>query len=153
VAVPRLSDLRQAAGEARFESGTIGTIRRMIADGSLPPRECVLTGEPTEGVCYVKIQCESVWIRSTGTSNWWLILLVPILPFWSLLRVLTLQAPGRTREYLGRDTFVSVPVSVCNVQQDRLRWMSPWELSRLLRKIPIYAKLLDEYRGARLSVD
>jgi hypothetical protein len=52
VPVPRLSELRQAAGQGAFEAGIVDTIRRMIADGELPPWNAVCCdGQHSERPC------------------------------------------------------------------------------------------------------
>lgn len=59
VAVPSLSRLRAAAGLNSYESGTIDTIRRMLAEGTLPWGEtCAESGWPTKDVIELAVQCE-----------------------------------------------------------------------------------------------
>jgi hypothetical protein len=150
VAVPLLSKLRQAAGQRPFESGTIDTIRRMIAEGSLPPsRQCALTGRPTDDVAQVQVECERVWKRGPKTKAGWTFFALAFLIgiFWFVWLWLWWDLLNRKPEELGRDTVVWIPLRVCADQQHRLRRMGQWRLRRLLRQVPIYAQLLNEYPG------
>jgi hypothetical protein len=154
VPVPRLSDLRDAAGQRRFETNTIDTVRRMIAEGTLPPsRECMLSGQTTDDIARIYVECERIWSRESGRKGWTFIFTAFFLPFWWLWIILSARMLDQRPEDFGRNTEVSIPIRVCREQQSRLRHMGSWELSELLRRIPIYAKLLDEYRGAKLSVE
>ena len=52
-----------------------------------------------------------------------------------------------------RETIVEVPLRVCGEFHGGLsrRWMKR-KLRRLLRTVPVYARLLDEYPAARITV-
>jgi hypothetical protein len=154
VAIPQLSQLRKAVGRAAFEAGIVDTIRRMIADGELPPRNvCLVTGRFTKDTADVVVQCERVWKRGPGKATWAFAIFAAIfLPFWVLWIMLDHYSGKEKRQELGRDTLVRIPLRVCAECNDRLRRMSQWRLRRLLRTVPVYASLLKEYPGARIIV-
>lgn len=54
----------------------------------------------------------------------------------------------------GRETVVRVPLPVCDLCQKRVsRTKNQRKLHALLRTVPIYAQLLDEYPDAQVIVD
>ncbi len=153
VSVPALSELRQAAGERPFESGIVDTIRRMIAEGSLPQtRECALTGRLTDDVVEVEVECQRLWKRGPKKLGWGCVLSALILPCWPLWLLLGWALLDEKREELGRALVVRIPLRVCRDRQDGLRRMSQRRLRRLLQHVSVYAKLLHEYPGARMWI-
>jgi hypothetical protein len=149
VTVPSLSKLRAAAGIGSYESGTIDTIRRMLAEGTLPWGEtCAVTGRPTRDVIRIEVQCEH--LHSPEDPVRFALLLGLCVGPWA-----TLLLYGRGRDQpQGRDTVVTVPLLVCREYQIGLdRWWKKRGLRRLLRTVPVYARLLDEYSKATLAMD
>jgi hypothetical protein len=147
VPVPSLSKLRATAGIGSYETGTIDTIRRMLDQGTLPwGGDCAVSGRPTRDVLQVKVQCERLHVPKDH-ARYALLLAVCAGPLWALLAVGSRQRPTH-----GRDTVVVVPLRVCCEYH---RGLSPWwmrrKLRRLLRGVPVYARLLDEYPGATIS--
>jgi hypothetical protein len=147
VQVPRLSALRERAGQGAYESGTIDTIRRMIAEGTLPwGVACAVSRRPTGDVIELNVQCERLYHRGGGRGKSLLLLLSPLLYLVEARR----EADG---ELVGRDTTVRVPLRVAgDFHRDLARRASQRRLRRLLRSVPIYARLLDEYPRATVTV-
>ena len=145
VPVPRLSALRTQAGLGAYESGPIDTIRRMIAEGALPwGKVCAVSGRPTDDVIELHVQCERSY-SPRGSSPL-------VLYFWPLLALID-GARSERREILGRDTVVCVPLRVAQDFHHRLaRRTGQRTLRRLLRGVPVYARLLQEYPQARVTV-
>lgn len=154
VTVPRLSALRQAAGQGAFEAGIVDTVRRGIATGELPSiRQCALTGEVTDDTVEVLVVCERKWLRGPGKRRWaFAILTVLFLPFWPLWILLSWALLDEKREELGRNTVVRLPLRVRGDQRVQVMRLSQRRLRRLLRMEPVYAKLLEEYPGATMRV-
>jgi hypothetical protein len=148
VPVPSLSKLRATAGIGSYETGAIDTIRRMLEQGALPWGDaCAVTGRPTRDVLQVEVQCERLHVPK-DPARFALLLAVCGGPLWAMMAFGSRQRPTH-----GRDTVVVVPLRVCCEYHVGL---SPWwmrrKLRRLLRSVPVYDRLLDEYRGATISV-
>ncbi len=147
VIVPPLSQLRATTGVGAYESGVLDTIQRMIRDGSLPWGEtCAVSGWPTDGVLDLVVHCERVHLPRPNSKL--MILFAPLFP------ALVLQAMSdEGREPVGRETSVTVPLRVAPEFHRRLaRKWSPGKLKRLLKTVPIYATLLDQYPEATIEV-
>jgi hypothetical protein len=130
-----------------YESGVIDTIRRMIADGSLPWGEtCMVSGSPTDEVLDVVVHCERV--HAARESSKLMVLFALLSPILALLAL-----REERREPLGRETSVSVPLRVSSPFHRKLaRRGSRGELRRLLRSVPVYAELLDRYPDATVEI-
>ena len=62
-------------------------------------------------------------------------------------------ATGKQEDAHGRDTAVEVPLRIHREFHRGLsRWWMRRKLRRLLRTVPVYARLLDEYPKATLAV-
>jgi hypothetical protein len=146
--VPRLSQLRVMAGEGAYEAGTIDTILRMLDEGTLPWREtCAITGRPTRDVIEVYVECEKV--HSSSNHGGWLFLAVMLLGWMAVL----LKGAVKEHDPQGRETRVRTPLRVeRDVQAVVLKMKSQRKLRRLLRQVPIYARLLDAYPEATIVV-
>lgn len=153
VAVPRLSELRQRVGLAAYESGIIDTIHRMVNTGELPyGNECVISGMQTTDAFVLRVECERKWIKGAGKRRFLFLFLLPLLPFWLIWLAVAKTLADEPREELGRDTSVDVPLRVhCDFHAQLRKTKSQRELQRLLRTVPIYAKLLDEYPHAKIA--
>ncbi len=153
VRVPRLSQLRQLAGQGAYEAGTIDTINRMIRDGELPPGDtCAVSGLPTSDSYELYVQCESKWIKGPGTGRYlFVIFTIVFLPFWIIWVLLGKALLDEERRELGRDRSVYTPLRVRQEHHQQLHSMrSQSKLRKLLRDVPIYAKLLDEFPRAKI---
>jgi hypothetical protein len=135
-------------GRDAYEAGVINTIERLIRTGQLPYGDtCALSGWPTKDIFELLVECERPWVKRVGGTALPLQILValisPILLFWR----------GEVRaETHGRETMIRVPLRVRQEHHGRLRrTRSQRKLRRLLRTVPIYARLLDEYPEAYIS--
>lgn len=152
VAVPRLSELRQRIGLAAYESGTIDTIHRMIDTSELPcGSECVISGMRTTDVFVVRVECERTWIKGPGKGRFLFVIFLLLLPFWMIWLAVAKTLSDEPRQELGRDTNVDLPLRVhCDFHGQFRKTKSQRELKKLLRTVPIYAKLLEEYPYAKI---
>ncbi len=154
VSVPSLSQLRESAGQGAYESGVIDTINRMIRDGELPHGDtCAVSGLPTSDTYRLYVQCESRWIRGPGKLRYlFTILAILFSPFRIIGGLLGKSLLDEERRELGRDRGVYTPLLVRKEYHEQLRrTRSQSKLRRLLRTVPIYADLLDEFPGARIT--
>ena len=142
VQVPSLSLLRQTAGQGAYESGAIDTIHRMLRDGALPWGEaCAVSGRPTQDLIQLVVQCERLYF--VGDQFRSRLLVLALLGPWALLASVAGKRPNETH---GRDTVVKVPLRVHRDFHGGLnRRVSQRKLRRLLRTVPVYARLLEEY--------
>lgn len=153
VRVPLLSQLRQLAGQEAYETGTIDTINRMIRDGELPFGDtCAISGLPTSDSCNLYVRCESMWTKGPGFFRHLFIIItcvaLPCTIVWALLGWALLE---ERHEEVGRDRSVCVPLRVRQEHQRRLRrTRNQAKLRKMLRTVPIYAQLLDEYPQAKI---
>jgi hypothetical protein len=151
VPVPSLSKLRTTAGLGAYESGVIDTIRRMLDEGTLPWGEtCAESGRPTQDVIQLVVQCERLQTAKDGLRSWQLA--VFLFGLWALL---VMAGRGQQHEEArGRDTFVTIPLRLQRESHRRLaRWGTQRTFRRLLKTVPVYARLLEEYPRAAIRVD
>jgi len=144
VVVPRLSDLRRSSGKGAYETSTVDVIAAMLSAQQLPwGSTCAHSEFPTEDVFDISVQCESCYDQDR--SGGWVSVLAAVL--------LGLSVPLTRRhesETHGRELVVYTPIRLrkefhvrfCKAGQRRLR--------RLLRTVPVYGRLLDEYPHARV---
>jgi hypothetical protein len=145
IRVPSLSKLRDLAGQAAYESGTIDVIRGMLDRGELPAGDrCAISGEPTADVADLYVEAERMYSRGDNRVYAWLgVLVSPIL----LLGLF--QEP---RPDVGRETVVRTPLRIASAYHPKVRRSGQRALKRWLRGVPIYARLLEEYPRARVRV-
>jgi len=146
VRVPRLSELRRQSGQAAYESGAVDRIRRMLAEGQLPPGDtCQISFRPTKDVLWVTVECETPYSR--GSYSWWSLLLIGLIS--SAAYFMAAQAETET---VGRETVLRLPLLIDAEFQPQVRRYTASRLSELLRAVPIYAQLLAEFPRARVYV-
>jgi hypothetical protein len=146
VKVPSLSRLRELAGEQPYEASTIDVILGMLKRGELPAGgRCAISGEPTQDVFELHVEAERIY---TGGDN--IVYLVLALIVSPLFALGLFQKP---RPAVGRETVVPTPLRVTAAYHERVRRSSQRSLKRWLRTVPIYAKLLDEYPRAVVSIE
>jgi hypothetical protein len=135
--------LRELAGRGAYEAGTVDTIFAMIKRGELPAGStCALSGAATNDVIDLYVEAERIHVGSDRSAYVWLGLLVSPVFFGGLFQ--------KPRPDVGRQTVVPAPLRVAEAHQSRVRRAGQRALKRWLRKVPIYAKLLDEYPRARV---
>jgi hypothetical protein len=153
IQVPKLSALRCMMGKGSYETGVIDTIHRLIKNGELPWGEkCALSGQPTSDYLTFEVECERRWIKGPSIARYvccsLIVLFFPILLLWILLDK---SVFFEQKQELGRDKIIRIPLRVAQMHQSRaLRMKTQRGLRRLLRTVPVYSQLLDEYRGARI---
>lgn len=153
VRTPLLSQLRQLAGHKAYETSSIDTINRMIRDGELPFGDtCAISGLLTSDSCNLYVQCESMWIKGPGFFHHLFVAFTMLaFPFWIIWVLLGWALLDERREEVGRDRSVCTPLRICQEHHRRLRrTRSQSKLRKLLRTVPIYAQLLDEYPQAKI---
>jgi hypothetical protein len=150
--VPSLSQLRVTSGEGAYEAGTIDTILRMLDEGQLPWGEtCALSGLPTTNRIEIYVECEKLHFRADDEEVGWWAVVIAIGGWWS---VFLRSSTGLQRSYepQGRETRVATPLRVTREQEAAVTRMSQRRLRRLLRQVPIYDKLLQDYPAAKIVV-
>jgi hypothetical protein len=146
IRVPRLSELREMTGRGAYETGTIDTIHRMLAEGSLPWGDlCTISRKPTRDVMDLSVHCERVQAETDGLRA------LQVLVFlFGILAILLGQRSSRDPR--GRETTVWTPLRIAREHQRKVARASQKTLRRLLRTVPVYADLLDQYPGAGVRI-
>jgi hypothetical protein len=149
VRVPSLSKLRTMSGVGAYESGAIDTIQRMLAEGALPWGEtCAESGRPTRDLIHLVIQCERLHLPQDQHK----LALLGVLIFGWVAALVAFA--GKDREAHGRDTSICIPLRLDREYHGKLaRWGSQRKLRRLLRTVPVYGRLLEEYPRATIRVE
>jgi len=154
VDVPRLSDLRQAAGAQAYETSIIEVISRMARENALPiTDQCAVCLQPTKDYVELHVQCESQWIQHSGAGRRLFALLATlVLPFWFLWWLIADSLMREKHVERGHDRSVRVQLPACDLHQATLRQMrSQAKLKKLLRTVPLYAELLSEFPRAKVA--
>jgi hypothetical protein len=146
VRVPRLSELRTMAGRGAYETGTVDVIRRMLLEGSLPCGElCAVSGKPTQDAMDLSVHCERVQAEKDGLRA----LQMVVFLFGPLAMRLGRRSESDPH---GRETSVWTPLRVAQEHRRTVARSSQKTLRRLLRTVPVYAALLDQYPRARVEI-
>jgi hypothetical protein len=112
-----------------------------------------VTGNTANDLVEVLVECEQKWLRGTRNRRWtYAILALVFFPFRPLSMLFAWTFVDEKREELGYETTVRVPLRACRSQHDCVSRYSQRRLCRLLRTVPMYAKLLDEYPGATVHL-
>jgi hypothetical protein len=162
IRVPSLSKLRELSGIAPYESSTLDTIQGMVERGELPAGEtCALSGSPTLDTLELRVVVPIAFQRREGLAGslmtlWWAPLVsANWLPFvGSIFQVLFGQTAPVEDSLLPqhRARIVGTPLRIAAQHQAKVRGASQRRLKRLLRTVPVYAKLLDENPIVRIAV-
>jgi hypothetical protein len=154
IEVPTLSQLRMLAGKGAYEAGIADTVRRTVSSGELPKGNlCQLSGRPTENITTVYVQCEEKWKRAKESNKSYIplfVLGILSLPYY-LMRICTSKFDVET-EVLGHDVIVPAPLRVHPDSCRELNRASQRKLRRILRTVPAYEELLNEYPRAKIIV-
>jgi hypothetical protein len=146
VRVPSLGKLRELAGQPAYETSTIDVILAMLKRGELPAGgHCAISGVATDDV--IDLQVEAERMHAAGDNMKWAVL--GAICFSPIFLLVMFQKPPPD---VGRETIVPTPLRVAAAHHARVRRSSQRALKRWLRTIPVYAKLLDEYPGARVRI-
>jgi hypothetical protein len=153
VKVPRLSQLRVAAGESAIPLNAAERVTVAVREGKLPNNlVCPVTGGMANAVAVFHIHCERSWKRrqEAGDDNVWDRLSSML--FWGMLGFFVWTSRKGVQETLGRDTFVDAPLRVSSeVLRQLSRQRNQRELRGLLGTVPEYAAVFQEYPGATVS--
>lgn len=151
VDVPMLSSLRRSAGETPIPLNTVERIRAMIQNGELPQGDiCPYSGRPANETLLLRVECERVWMRGGGSTDFGKMFAFVFLLGW--LGLLLAWRKMQPLEERGRDTAINVPVRISTDARGRiLRLRRQRALKALLCKTPIYAALLREFPGATVT--
>jgi hypothetical protein len=134
------------AGRAAYETGTVDVIRRMLAEGSLPWGEvCAVSGKPTQEAMNLSVHCERVQAENDGLRS----LQVLVFLFGPLAMLFGRRS---SRDPRGRETSVWTPLRIAPEHQPTVARAGLRTLRRLLRTVPVYAALLDQYPRARVQI-
>jgi hypothetical protein len=137
------------------ESNVRDTIARMIRESTLPWGQCCgVTGMPTRDVMFFEVECERSYVKNKRSQLWGTILLIagfffcpPVAIFMWLVGYDLFRTPA---ERVGRDVVISIPILVCKDSQATVRGWGQSRLKTMLRGIPIYERLLNEYADATI---
>jgi hypothetical protein len=147
VNVPRLSQLRAATGRDAYKATVIEAIQRLTRNGELPYGDiCALCQMPTNDMYELYVECDRPWQRAPAAVPWWLLWFPLALKIWLMSKFVPQQT-----ETLGRDTGVRILLRICKQDHGRLhRIRDQRKLRNLLRAVPIYQQLLEEYPRAHI---
>jgi len=150
VDVPLLSALRRSAGEAPVPLSTVETIQAMIRRGGLPSGDiCPFSLRPANATVWLDVRCESRWVRGGEPLDRGILLVWVVVLGW--IGALIGSWRSEPREEFGRDTFLDIPLRISSdavSKVARIRSQRIWR--RLLRSVPVYARLLDEFPGTKI---
>ncbi|MEM6472945.1 MAG: hypothetical protein AAF802_25515 [Planctomycetota bacterium] len=156
ISVPRLSELRTAAGKSRFASNAVDRVNGMLKRDELPTvKDCPACGRSGNATLVIGIQCEKV---STTDPSDQRVSLFGMLFFafgWlsSIAAILRLSTSNRGMEIHGRETRLEVPIRFCSecVHKTKSRPRNR-NIRKLLISEPAYQEVLKEYPSAGLEV-
>jgi hypothetical protein len=149
--VPSLGRLRELSGKDRYESGPVDTVRRMIQSGELPAGlTCALSRAPTDDLLMFEVLVPRYYKNPAARDNAGLLALGLTFGWVGFLFHGLLSPPKFNEEGAIR---VRVPLRVAARYHSKVRGMSRARLKRLLRTVPVYARLLDESPFARVTVE
>jgi len=140
VNVPSLNQLKRQAGLTEEEINPELVIQSRIARGELPgDRHCAHCGVNTAEIVQIDVVCEREWIKQSEGFRWGLLVATLFMPF-------KLFAWQREVKH-GRNVVYRLPLAVCKRCQDEHR--TPRDMRHGLRRIPVYARLLDKHPHAK----
>ena len=152
VVVPRMSQLRKAAGQSAIPISTADMINKMVASGELPlDGLCPLSQRPADDTLYVRATCERSWTRGGDEDSGQFAIMMWLLGGW-LGYLIAKRSLREQAEHLGRDTVVDLPIRIASEARSKYGWQPALELRSLLAKTPIYATLFKEFPDAKLTV-
>jgi hypothetical protein len=147
--VPRLSELRRAAGQEAYGDDPVAKIRGLRTAGiSLPEGQCSVCRSPASQRIVFRAECEREWVKRRGT--WDRVLFVLLLPFSIGLAIIAFLSSKEETHRFGRDVVVDLPVTICENCAADFKRPGQTAISRLLVSIPLYASLLEKYPRAEV---
>lgn len=137
--VPSLLQLKRQAGLSAEEIHPELIIKDRLARGELPGESrCAHCGVNTKELVHIDVVCEREWTRQKGGFRWGLL-------FATILIMRPVQAWRQEIKH-GKNVVFRLPLAVCERCQDEHR--RPRDLKAGLRRIPLYARLLDRHPQA-----
>lgn len=147
VTVPRLSELRRAAGLEGLSLGVINRIRTLYADGLLPTElNCVICDRRTDSTIEYCIECERPRAKGPGAvGHFFLVVLFAIIfPVWVLIR---LRRKYWNPEIIGEEIVVNAPLRICHDCAASTK-LSQGKLRSLYLQSKTYRPVLEKYPAA-----
>jgi hypothetical protein len=147
VEVPSLRELRRLHGEVVTVNPVIA-IEQLGAAGGLPTvGPCVRCGRDDAATVHITAECERRWIRRPSRWKWVFLALW----HWPLALILHLwERQTESVDAFGRDIVLDLPVRLCPTCGTEAR--TPAAIADVLREVPVYARLLDRYPEAKLTL-
>jgi len=151
-------DLRQDYLDAGYgeeetaEFDRIDTIEGMIRNGALPHGEtCVVSGQPTEDTVILRVQCERAWARGPRLDAFDRTIIGFFLLSW-IGAIVGWCRRDKSSKDIGHERHVDVPLRVRADLQEQFRRKGPKAMKAMLRQVPVYDALLNEYPEAAVEV-
>jgi hypothetical protein len=145
--VPSLSELRRQAGHERYEVKIVDKVRRMVSDGTLPgSSNCAKCGANTSVILDLSIECERPYTK--GRGFWSTVFLGMFAPVWVLVALLR---DYNNPEVHGCDLVVDTPIPLWPYCASSTHKQTKL-LRELIRTVPLYEQLLQEYPNAAIIV-
>jgi hypothetical protein len=148
VVVPSLRELRRQAGVPGDGLAPELVIEALLLAKKLPEEdECVLCSEPTNGCIFCQVECERA-VVSDGEPPIWAVVASVVLLGW-LGALLARNARREPREW-GKDRSFTLPLRLCDKCRPTLTNFA--SVTRALRSVPLYRRLLDKYPRAVITL-
>jgi hypothetical protein len=147
IEVPSLRELRRQHGEAVIVNPVLEIEHLAAADGLPATGPCIRCGRDDAATAIVTAECERSWVRKPGRLELILSFLLrsPVLLLAHLWERQTAPA-----DVLGRDVVLRLPLRLCLACLSEVRTQA--DFAKVLREVPVYARLLDRYPEAILSI-
>lgn len=150
--VPSLAELRRSSGLREPTLSPAKAIETLVLAGKLPAeKQCLICGEPTDAVVRCMADCERAYVKAG--RPWWQIAFLFLLALMSLgvlaAGVISRRADDEVHEF-GSDIILPVPLRVCKACGQNLT--EPDDLKAVMRHVPLYAELLDEFPQAHVHL-
>jgi len=147
IAVPLLSELRSQTGRGAYGDDPLTVVKRLLAaKDSLPGDVCVACRRETTQKIVCLAECESPQAERQNPFRHLLALLS--LPIWIVLEWL-----GKQRPTHGNEIIMRLPVTLRDECRSATKDLGRRRtLNRILRSVPAYARLLDEYPRTRVTL-
>ena len=147
VSVPSLRDLRVQAGLAPFNASPELVIEHILATGQHPGgTTCVQCGLDTGDNIHIIAECERRWTHRSGGFSWMSLLISAL-----FLPVQIFAWEAADERQFGKNKIYRLPLPVCRDCLPGLRSRSV--IVKCLQTIPEYARLLEKFPNATLTVD
>lgn len=156
LAVPSLSELRRSIGQDPFESNVLDTVRRQLREcDNQIGAVCLHSGRSTSDRLWIALVCEQRRIGKNKSDRDWrpvrflaTLFAIVMLPLAGIVylfsRMWAENSPSDSQE-LGHDRIINLPLPIDSDFHDEI---SEKQLLRYAKRIPLYAKIFEEFPGA-----